>query len=72
MAHNEWILDVLSDLKTFAAANGMSTLAEQLDDTRLVAAVEIASQKEEAHALADGGQGQIRTGFGGLGRCQRA
>ncbi len=72
MAHNDWILDVLADLKTFASANGLGKLAEQLDDTTLVAAAEIASQKEEAHALADGGQGQIRTGFGGLGRCQRA
>lgn len=40
---NEWILDVLSDLKTFARQNGMSGLAEQLDDTRLVALAELAS-----------------------------
>lgn len=37
----EWILDVLSDLKAFAKANGLSFLAEQLDDTALVAAAEI-------------------------------
>lgn len=37
----QWILDVLSDLKVFAQANGLSSLAEQLDDTSLVAASEI-------------------------------
>jgi hypothetical protein len=37
-----WILDVLSDLRTFATDNGLSCLAEQLDDTSLVAAAEIA------------------------------
>lgn len=41
MAQNKWILDVLSDLNAFAAANGLSALAEQLDDTRLIAAAEI-------------------------------
>ena len=39
---NEWILDVLADLKTFALQNGMNVLAEQLDDTRLLAAAELA------------------------------
>lgn len=38
----EWILDVLTDLKAFAQANGLSSLAEQLDDTSLLAAAEIA------------------------------
>lgn len=43
---NEWILDVLADLKTFAQKNGLGVLAEQLDDTRLVAATELASTGE--------------------------
>lgn len=38
----EWILDVLTDLKAFAKSNGLIFLAEQLDDTALVAAAEIA------------------------------
>ena len=38
----QWILDVLCDLKSFAKSNGLSALAEQLDDTSLVAAGEIA------------------------------
>lgn len=43
---NDWILDVLADLKAFASANGMTALAEQLDDATLVAAAEIASVAE--------------------------
>ncbi len=41
MAH-EWIIDVLLDLRTFAAKNDMNALAAQLDDTKLMAAIEIA------------------------------
>ncbi|MEZ5869441.1 hypothetical protein LX70_02324 [Defluviimonas denitrificans] len=43
-----WILDVLTDLRTFAMANGLPALAEQLDDTSLVAATEIAQTIAEA------------------------
>ena len=46
MGH-DWILDVLTDLKTFARANGLPTLATQLEDASYVAQVEIASQAEE-------------------------
>lgn len=69
---NEWILDVLADLKAFAAANGLGTLAEQLDDTTLIAAAEIASQKEEATARVHGNTGRFGSDSGGLGRHQRA
>ncbi|MGO4914057.1 hypothetical protein [Pseudogemmobacter sp. W21_MBD1_M6] len=44
---NDWIIDVLADLKCFAHANGLPALAEQLDDAILVAASEL--------ALIDGG-----------------
>jgi hypothetical protein len=40
--HYGWILDVLDDLKAFARGNGLPSLAEQLEDTSLVAAAEIA------------------------------
>lgn len=43
---HEWILDVLTDLRTFAHQNGLPVLAEHLDDTRLVAATELASTAE--------------------------
>jgi hypothetical protein len=38
---HDWILDVLADLTTFARRNGLTTLAEELDDAQLVAAAEI-------------------------------
>ena len=43
MGH-DWIIDVLTDLKTFAKANDLKALADQLDDTQLVAKAEIASR----------------------------
>ncbi len=45
MSH-DWILDVLSDLKTYARANGMPSLAAQLDDAAFVAAAELVSATE--------------------------
>ncbi|WP_420557133.1 hypothetical protein [Roseovarius sp.] len=45
---NEWILDVLADLRTFARQNGLAELAEQIDDTRLVAAAELVSKSTPA------------------------
>ncbi len=42
---NDWILDVLSDLKTFADSNGLPALALQLQDAALIAATELASQE---------------------------
>ena len=55
---NEWILDVLSDLRNFAHNNGFSVLAEQLDDTKLVAASELTSDRkgELGSALNDAGK----------------
>lgn len=38
---NEWMIDVLTDLRKFAAKQAMLNLAEHLDDAILVAAVEI-------------------------------
>lgn len=37
----DWIIDVLGDIKAFAKSNGLTALAEQLDDTSLIAAAEI-------------------------------
>lgn len=41
---NDWILDVLADLKTFAQRNGLDALSEKLDDTTLIAAAELKAQ----------------------------
>lgn len=45
MTHN-WIIDVLSDLRTFAEKNGLEELALQLDNAQLMAALEIAAKTE--------------------------
>ncbi|WP_146345933.1 hypothetical protein [Falsiphaeobacter marinintestinus] len=69
---HDWILDVLADLKTFASANDLGALAEQLDDTTLIAAAEIASKQEKALAKTDGEQGRLGPDTGGLGRHHSA
>lgn len=53
---NEWILDVLADLRSFARKNSLSALASQLDDAALVAAAEIASKNDED---GPGGSGSV-------------
>ncbi|TKZ22452.1 hypothetical protein FAP39_00845 [Shimia litoralis] len=45
---NDWILDVLADLRNFAHANGLDALAAQLEDTKLVATAEITSIAERS------------------------
>ena len=40
---SDWILDVIGDLQAFARTNGLPGLAEQLDDTALIAMAELAS-----------------------------
>lgn len=60
----EWVLDVLTDLRAFAQRNGLKALAEQLDDTSLVAAAEIAQRSEGLGR----GQALDATKAGGLHR----
>lgn len=72
MATNEWILDVLSDLNAFAVTNGLNALAEQLNDTRLIAAAEIASMQDKAVAPANGNKIQIGPDPRGFGKHQHA
>lgn len=45
---SDWIIDVLADLRCFAQANDLPLLAEQLDDTALIAVAEIASRDERS------------------------
>lgn len=50
----DWILDVLVDLRAFAQANGLDALAEELEQTRVVASVEIASAGDMTGAWPNG------------------
>ncbi|WP_375573116.1 hypothetical protein ABWH93_07900 [Seohaeicola saemankumensis] len=45
---NEWLLDVISDLNSFAVSNGMTLLTRQLDVTRDIALIEMTSHRLEA------------------------
>jgi hypothetical protein len=52
---NDWIIDVLTDLRKFSASNSLGTLADRLDDTIQVAADELHS----AQTLSKAGMGDI-------------
>ncbi len=52
---NEWILDVLVDLRTFAVKNGLSGLEKQLDQADAVADKELASEQANAPEAAQRG-----------------
>ncbi len=51
---HDWILDVLADLKVFAQSSDLPGLAEQLDDTAMVALAEIAAHEERTRGHANG------------------
>ncbi|THH36009.1 hypothetical protein E4Z66_13160 [Aliishimia ponticola] len=68
---NEWILDVLTDLKNFARANGLPSLAEQLADTADLAAVELASVEMKA-STANGDELSAGRNIGEAGEGRRA
>jgi len=61
---NEWMLDVLADLRTFSSENGLSVTAKQLDLLMAVTAAEMASMQGIAHGTAQRGIGYA----GGLHR----
>ena len=46
---NEWMLDVLADLKTFSMENGLTNTGRQLDLVAALAAAEMASEEGVAH-----------------------
>lgn len=55
----DWMIDVLQDLRKFARKNGMGELAEQLDDTIHIAVEEITARARpravvEPYARPDG------------------
>jgi len=45
---NDWILDVLTDLKSFAHMNSLPQLADRLSDVADLAALELASAEGKA------------------------
>jgi hypothetical protein len=58
---NDWILDVIADLKTFADKNGLGALAYELENASSVAASELAAIDLRAPGGALNDQGHART-----------
>ena len=69
---NDWILDVLADLKTFADTNGLGALSLQLDETATIAAAEISSRSIRVKTEAYGDADLDTPGAGRFGRHQHA
>ena len=57
---HDWILDVLADLRNFAERNQLPALAEQLQETALLAAVEIASVEGSGEGAVSGDASRFR------------
>lgn len=64
---SDWILDVLADLKAFAMSSNLPALAEQLDDTALVALAEIAALDERTQDTVHGQDRADGFNTGGVG-----
>lgn len=58
--NNEWIIDVLNDLRTFAKCNNLPGITDQLDDTIHVAALELSASKGGSSAEVGSHVGQTR------------
>lgn len=64
---SDWILDVLADLRSFALSNNLPALAEQLDDTAIVALAEIAALEERTDGQTHADRNPIGSDTGVVG-----
>lgn len=49
----DWIISILFDIRNFSERDGLTELAEQIDDTIFIAATEIASREKSCGRNAD-------------------
>lgn len=63
---NDWILDVLTDLRTFAEQNGMSASADHLSDACLVVAAELSQMSPRVPSEQAGAHDGTFEGISGL------
>ncbi len=49
---NDWMLDVLADLKSFAESNGLGATERQLDQAMITVSIELASMRGIAQGTA--------------------
>ena len=69
---NDWIIDVLADLRTFAQKNDLPLLAVQLEETALVAQAENAQLVERAPIKVRGETTEARSIFVQTGGGRRS
>ncbi len=69
---NDWIKDVLADLRRFALQNDLPLLAVQLDETAVVAQAEIAKLKEDAPIAVRGDAAETGSLFYQAGASRRS
>ncbi len=69
---NDWILDVLADLQSFAQKNDLPRLAASLEDTSLIAAAETSSAEREGQVAPRGDVGHVGTVLRAHGERQDA
>ena len=67
---NEWMIDVLADLRKFAEKQAMLELTEHLDDAIFVAAIEIRNQDRDRVASAGVNDAKIGSISGTVGNNQ--
>ena len=70
MGH-EWIIDVIADLKSFAKTHDLPLLADQLEQTSLVASAEIGSMAAKPSIMMRGERAETRSIFTGAGAGRR-
>lgn len=68
---NEWMLDVLADLRKFSVQNGLNVTGKQLDLVSAMAAAEMASMQGIAHGTAQKGIGDAGRLLADLGKGPR-
>ncbi len=59
-----WVIDILKDIRQFSEKNGMTELAEQLDDAIFIAAREIGARVEGSGSV--GGTSTARSTAGAV------
>lgn len=66
---NDWMLDVLADLKSFAESNGLGATERQLDQAMITVTDEMASMRGIAQGTARG-IGHVREFHRSTSGCQ--
>ena len=69
---NNWIIPVLADLRTFARENDLPLLADQLEQSAVVAKAEIGPLKKDASAMVCREAAETRPLLASIGAGRRA